>query len=126
MRKFFSFRSTAAGADNLRNEFLMVPVDEIIGMQAPTDTTIEIWFDNIDMEAGSWPGIINNHNVTINIKSGSKKRVMKRLAELSNASPHDDGVVVVADNATNTYCSKDITSCGAIGMPSAISIPMEQ
>jgi len=81
MRKFFSFRSTAAGADNLRNEFLMVPVDEIIGMQAPTDTTIEIWFDNIDMEAGSWPGIINNHNVTINIKSGSKKRVMKRLAE---------------------------------------------
>lgn len=113
MRKFFGFRRVSASA---RDKMIMIPVDSIIGMQSPTDTTIEIWFDNIDMQDGSWPGTINNQNVTINIKSGSRKRVMKRLAELSNESPHDDGVVIVADNITKTFCHPDISSCGYIGI----------
>lgn len=113
MRKFFQFRRVTASA---RDKMIMIPVDSIIGMQSPNDYQIEIWFDNIDMEAGSWPGVINNQNVVINIKSGSRKRVMKRLAELSNQAPHDDGVVIVADNITDTHCHPDIIGCGFIGI----------
>ena len=114
MEKFFYLRSadTIANDDN-QTDSVMIPVSKITGVQAVAGNDVTIYWESTmnDLGVSSWgdQAYFNNY-VTINIQSGTRRVVMKAIAEASNSGPHDDGVVVIADDITKTYISKYITS----------------
>jgi hypothetical protein len=118
MDKFFYFRTADTAADDdSRLDSCFINVSKITGIQALTNTTITIYFESKYNDLGIiafGEQYLYNSTIDINIVDGSRKVVMEAIAEASNLSPHDDGVVVIADDVTKTYISRYITSVGAI------------
>jgi hypothetical protein len=116
--KFFYFRTVdTAGADDTRADSLTIPVSKITGMQCFTGSDIYIYFESKLNDLGEsefGDQYFTNSSVTLNIDNGSRKVVLKAIAEASNAEPHDDGIIVIADDLTKKYISKHITSVGSI------------
>ena len=115
MIRYFYFRNPSAITDDDNiTDSLIIPVKNITGMQAPTDTTIKIYFESTGRQDGGIPGIIYNDSITLTTSSGKRKLVMRALAEATNAGPHHDGVMIIADDVTGTYLIPEIESVSAV------------
>ena len=116
--KFFYFRTADAAAnDDSRLDSLTIPVNKITGIQAIDGDTVTIYFESKLNDLGEsefGDQYFTNSTITLNITTGARKVVMKAIAEASNAEPHDDGIIVIADDLTKKYISKYITSVGLI------------
>ena len=77
-------------------------------------------------------GAINKDTIILNISSNQHAEVMKAIARAANATgpQYNDGVIVVADDATTdydgttksaVYLDGNITSCGAIAIAAVYS-----
>tara|TARA_R110001583_G_scaffold57672_4_gene172485 strand:- start:825 stop:1235 length:411 start_codon:yes stop_codon:yes gene_type:complete len=115
MEKFFYFRTVdVAGSDDDKVDSILIPINKITGIQRFNATTITIYYENPTRDIGELPfhstNVIHSY-VKVNIESGSVKKVMEDIAIASNSGPHQDGVVVIADDMDKTYASRYITSC---------------
>ena len=97
MKRYWYFRNPGgiANDDSVTGDSVLVPVENITGIQSPTITSIVIYFKPEMSGTGGMPGAIINDSVTITIKSGGRDRnaVMRALAESTNNGPHDDGIM---------------------------------
>ena len=136
MRKYFYFRTEAAVADDDdKARSAMIPVERFRGA-IPTNSSagtasniITLFFESAANMAGAGQNgeIIIQDTVVLNVTAGKAKDVLVALAEAANGHHHSDGVIVVADDATNdanaeaVYLHSGITSCGAITQAAALS-----
>ena len=136
MRKYFYFRTDADVAeDDDKAKSAMIPVDRFRGA-IPTNSSggtaanvITLFFESAANMAGAGQNgeIIIQDTVVLNVTAGKAKDVLVALSEAANGHPHSDGVIVVADDATNdanakaVYLHSGITSCGAITQAAALS-----
>ena len=136
MRKYFYFRTEAAvGDDDDKARSAMIPVDRFRGA-IPTNSSagtaanvITLFFESAANIAGAGQNgeIIIQDTIVLNVTAGKAKDVLVALAEAANGHPHSDGVIVVADDATDdanakaVYLHSGITSCGAITQAAALS-----
>ena len=135
MRKFFYFRTEAdEDDDDDIARSVMFPVDNLIGMYPTSNTALTLTFKPLlPVQAdGQDAAVINNDTIILNISSNQAKEVMMAIARAANATgpQYNDGVIVVADDATTDYdgTTKDaiyldsnITSCGAIAIAAVVS-----
>ena len=132
MRKFFYFRTEAAVADDddiARS--VMFPVDNLVSMYPTSDTALTLTIKPAlpVMADGQDGAVINNDTIILNVNTNSHREVMYEIARAANATgpQYSDGVITVADDATNdanaaaVYLHKDITSCGAIALAAVVS-----
>jgi len=116
--KFFYFRTVdTAASDDGQLDSLTIPVDKITGIQALASDSITIYFESKLNDLGESEfgnQYFTNSTITLNVTTGARKVVMKAIAEASNSAPHDDGIIVIADDLTKKYISKHITSVGLI------------
>ena len=132
MRKFFYFRTEAAVADDddiARS--VMFPVDNLISMYPTSDTALTLTIKPaLPVQADGQDGaVINNDTIILNVNTNSHREVMYAIAQAANAggTAYSDGVITVADDATNdanaaaVYLHADITSCGAISLAADLS-----
>ena len=114
MNKLLYFRSAdTIAADDASADSVLVNVNSIRGLEIKSDSGdyfINIWHDSLSNsnQTPHWPGTLRGTSyVKIQIKGSMnvQKRgsIYKAFAELTNAGPHDDGVIVVADDVTKTY-----------------------
>ena len=136
MKKYFYFRTEAAvGDDDDKARSAMIAVDKFRGA-IPTNgsagnsaNVVTLFFDSaVNMKGAGQNGeIIISDSVVLNVTAGKAKDVCIAIAEAANGHPHSDGVIVVADDATNdanaeaVYLHSGITSCGAITQAAALS-----
>ena len=136
MRKYFYFRTEAAvGDDDDKARSAMIPVDRFRGA-IPSNSSggnaanvITLFFESAANMAGAGQNgeIIIQDTVVLNVTVGKAKDVLVALSEAANGHPHSDGVIVVADDATDdanakaVYLHTGITSCGAITQAAALS-----
>jgi hypothetical protein len=136
MKKYFYFRTEAAvGDDDDKARSAMIAVDKFRGA-IPTNSSggtsanvVTLFFDSaINMKGAGQNGeIIIADKVSLNVTAGKAKDVCIAIAEAANGHPHSDGVIVVADDATNdanaeaVYLHSGITSCGEIRQNAALS-----
>ena len=136
MRKYFYFRTEAdEDADDDKGVSAMIPVDRFRGA-IPTNSSagtsanvITLYFESALNMAGAGQNgeIIIQDTVVLNVTVGQAKNVLVALTEAANGHPHSDGVITVADDATNdanakaVYLHSGITSCGAITQAAALS-----
>ena len=132
MRKFFYFRTEAAVADDddiARS--VMFPVDNLISMYPTSDTALTLTMKPaLPVQADGQDGaVINNDTIILNVNTNAHREVMYAIAQAANASgaAYSDGVITVADDATDdsnaaaVYLHEDITSCGAIALAAVVS-----
>ena len=132
MRKFFYFRTEAAVADDddiARS--VMFPVDNLISMYPTSDTALTLTIKPaLPVQADGQDGaVINNDTIILNVNTNAHREVMYAIAQAANASgaAYSDGVITVADDATDdsnaaaVYLHEDITSCGAIALAAVVS-----
>ena len=136
MKKYFYFRTEAAvGDDDDKARSAMIPVDRFRGA-IPSNSSagtsanvITLFFESaLNMKgAGQNNEHIIQDTVVLNVTVGQAKNVLVALAEAANGHPHSDGVITVADDATDdanaeaVYLHSGITSCGAITQAAALS-----
>ena len=136
MKKYFYFRTEAAvGDDDDKARSAMIPVDKFRGA-IPSNSSagtsanvITLYFESALNMAGAGQNgeIIIQDTVVLNVTVGQAKNVLVALAEAANGHPHSDGVITVADDATDdanaeaVYLHSGITSCGAITQAAALS-----
>ena len=135
MRKYFYFRTEAdEDDDDDIATSVMFPVDHLMGMYPTSNTALTITFKPLlpVMADGQDGAVINNDTVILNISSNQAKEVMFAIARAANATgpQYNDGVIVVADDATTDYdgttkaavvLDSNITSCGAIAIAAVVS-----
>jgi len=120
MEKFFYFRTkTSVNDDEDYFSSLVIPISKVTGIQALGDNSIIIYWETELHDVGDsafGDQYYANANVTINIKTGSRKLVMQSIAVASNSGPHNDGLVIIADDVKNIYADGglNIISCGNI------------
>ena len=121
MKRFWYFRDTATiGDDDDNAQSIMVPVEDLVGFQAASDTTVDIYFKPQLSDTGGIPGAIINDKVQLTVKTAKRKAVMKALAEATNQGPHSDGITVIADDYATTYLTSDITAVASITIASQV------
>ena len=122
MKRFWYFRDTATLADDDDNaQSIMVPVDDLVGFQQASDTTVDIYFKPQLSDTGGVPGSIINDKVQLTVKTAKRKEVMKALAEATNQGPHSDGITIIADDVNSTYLTSDITAVASLTVASQVS-----
>ena len=131
MRKFFYFRTEAAVADDDDiATSVMFPVDNLISMYPTSDTALTLTVKPaLPVQADGQDGaVINNDTIILNVNTNSHREVMFAIANAASATgPSKDGVITVADDATDdnnaaaVYLHEDITSCGAIALAAVVS-----
>lgn len=120
MNKFLYFRAVSTiGDDDGINDSVLINVDKIRGVEIETysgDHYVNIWYDSLANDNNPNTYYKSRRDTTfvrilIDSLSGTQRgSILKALAELTNAGPHDDGVVVVADDVTGTYWHPAINS----------------
>jgi len=113
MKRYFYFRDvTAIGDDDDTQSSVLVPIENITGMNAPTATTIDIYFKSlINNTPGATGNVVLSDSVTLTVTTDLAKGVMKALVEAMNSGPHHEGITVVADDVLSKYLVPQITSC---------------
>ena len=122
MKRFWYFRDTATiGDDDDNAQSIMVPVADLVGFQAASDTTVDIYFKPQLSDTGGVPGSIINDKVQLTVNTAKRKEVMKALAEATNQGPHSDGITIIADDVNSTYLTSDITAVASLTVASQVS-----
>tara|TARA_R100001230_G_C5500282_1_gene44535 strand:- start:51 stop:452 length:402 start_codon:yes stop_codon:yes gene_type:complete len=133
MKKYFYFRTEAAVADDDDSATsLLIPVDRLRGMIPTSDTALTLTFSPVLRVAGGvtdGQDFTNADRVILNVNTNSHREVMLAIARAANATgpQYSDGIITVADDATDddnaaaVYLDGDITSCGAISVAAIYS-----
>ena len=113
MQRYFYFRDvTAIADDDDTQSSVMINVKDIKGMNAPTATTLDIYFQS---NGNNKPGAVGNavlsDSVQLTVTTDLAKGVMKSIVEAMNAGPHHEGITTIADDVLGTYLVPEITAC---------------
>ena len=122
-KKYFYFRnpSTIGNDDAQTGDSVMVPVEDITGMQAASDTTVDIFFKSQNNWAGGIPGAHIHDSVQLTVKTAKRREVMEALASATNNGPRDEGIIIIADDVTSTYLTSDITAVAGVTVNTQVS-----
>ena len=115
MKRFFYFRPQGTlGNDDAQGDSMLVPVEDITGMEATAATTMDLYFKSTNnTSAGDALGgeVVIQDKVTLTVTTETQKGVMKAIVEAMNAGPHHDGITVIADDQLSTFLVPEIVSC---------------
>tara|TARA_R110002020_G_scaffold3590_2_gene16019 strand:- start:4 stop:372 length:369 start_codon:yes stop_codon:yes gene_type:complete len=122
MKRFFYFRPEATiEDDDAQADSVMVPVEDITGMNAQAATKLDIFFKPQASLAGGISGARVNDFVRLTVTTETQKGVMKAITQAMNSGPHHDGITVIADDVKSNYLVKEITACDSFSAGGAIS-----
>ena len=112
MKRFFYFRPEGTlGNDDAQGDSMLVPVDDITGMEATGATTMDLYFKSTNnMSAGGLGEVVIQDKVTLTVTTQTQKSVMKAIVEAMNNGPHEDGITIIADDVNSTYLVPEIAS----------------
>ena len=113
MKRFFYFRPEGTlGNDDAQGDSMLVPVEDITGMEATGATTMDIYFKSTNNMMGGGQGeVVIQDKVSLTVTTETQKAVMKAIVEAMNNGPHEDGITVIADDVNSTYLVSQIASC---------------
>jgi len=112
MKRFFYFRPEGTlGNDDAQGDSMLVPVEDITGMEATGATTMDLYFNSTNnMSAGGQGEVVIQDSVSLTVTTETQKGVMKAIVEAMNNGPHEDGITVIADDVLSVYLVPEITS----------------
>ena len=112
MKRFFYFRPEGTlGNDDAQGDSMLVPVEDITGMEATGATTMDIYFKSTNNMMGGGQGeVVIQDKVSLTVTTETQKSVMKAVVEAMNNGPHEDGITVIADDVNSTYLVPEIAS----------------
>ena len=112
MKRFFYFRPEGTlGNDDAQGDSMLVPVEDITGMEATGATTMDIYFKSTNNMMGGGQGeVVIQDKVSLTVTTETQKGVMKAIVEAMNNGPHEDGITVIADDVNSTYLVPEIAS----------------
>ena len=112
MKRFFYFRPEGTlGNDDAQGDSMLVPVEDITGMEATGATTMDLYFNSTNnMSAGGQGEVVIKDSVSLTVTTQTQKGVMKAIVEAMNNGPHEDGITVIADDVLGVYLVPQITS----------------
>ena len=112
MKRFFYFRPEGTlGNDDAQGDSMLVPVEDITGMEATGATTMDIYFKSTNNMMGGGQGeVVIQDKVSLTVTTQTQKSVMKAIVEAMNNGPHEDGITVIADDVKSTYLVPEIAS----------------
>ena len=112
MKRFFYFRPEGTiGNDDAQGDSMLVPVEDITGMEATGATTMDIYFKSTNNTRGGGQGeVVIQDKVSLTVTTETQKPVMKAIVEAMNNGPHEDGITVIADDVNSTYLVPQIAS----------------
>ena len=133
MRKYFYFR-TEADEDNDDDiaTSVMMKVEDLVAMYPTSNTALTLTFNPMLSHQSDDAGAINTDTILRNMSPNQHAEVRKAIARSANATApqYNDGVIVVAGQATTdydgttksaVYLDGNITSCGAIAIAAVYS-----
>jgi|TARA_R100000084_G_scaffold59126_1_gene25154 hypothetical protein len=108
MKRFFYFRAEATLAnddslDSTAADSVTIPVENISGMVQVSDTAVDVYFYSVYNNEGSNGEMVVKDKVRLTVLSGSSNRVIRALAEATNAGPHHEGITTIADDVNSVY-----------------------
>ena len=108
---------TGDGVNDGADEGYAAPLSSFRGFRFIADTdAIEMQFDSI---LGTGADIAAVDKVVLNITAAKQHLLIADITAAINGMKFGDGFITVADDATGTYVSSHISSCGAITVTSA-------
>ena len=108
---------TGDGVNDGADEGYAAPLKNFRGFRFIADTdAIEMQFDSM---IGTGADIAAVDKVVLNITAAKQHLVIADITAAINGLKYGDGFVTIADDATSTYVSSLISSCGAITVTSA-------
>ena len=112
MKRFFYFRPEGTlGNDDAQGDSMLVPVEDIAGMEATGATTMDIYFKSTNNMMGGGQGeVVIQDKVSLTVTTQTQKSVMKAIVEAMINGPHEDGITVIADDVNSTYLVPEIAS----------------
>ena len=112
MKRFFYFRPEGTlGNDDAQGDSMLVPVEDITGMEATGATTMDLYFKSTNnMVAGGQGEVVIQDSVSLTVTTQTQKVVMKAIVEAMNNGPHEDGITIIADDVNSTYLVPQIAS----------------
>ena len=112
MKRFFYFRPEGTlGNDDAQGDSMLVPVEDITGMEATGATTMDIYFKSTNNMMGGGQGeVVIQDKVSLTVTTQTQKSVMKAIVEAMNNGPHEDGITIIADDVNSTYLVPEIAS----------------
>ena len=112
MKRFFYFRPEGTlGNDDAQGDSMLVPVEDITGMEATGATTMDLYFKSTNnMSAGGLGEVVIQDKVSLTVTTQTQKSVMKAIVEAMNNGPHEDGITIIADDVNSTYLVPEIAS----------------
>ena len=115
MKRFFYFRPEGTiGNDDAQGDSMLVPVEDITGMEATGATALDVYFKSTNNVMGGGQGeVVIQDKVTLTVTTQTQKSVMKAIVQAMNNGPHEDGITVIADDVNSTYLVPEIASATA-------------
>lgn len=113
MDKYFYIRKNAdVDADDGIDDSIYIPVKNITGIMPIDATSLGIYFDSVNNQAGNIGEDLNviSDFVDLTITAGYTKEVTRALVEKINQFPHSDGVIVLADMSTTTLADATVNA----------------
>tara|TARA_R100001015_G_C4613890_1_gene169634 strand:+ start:103 stop:384 length:282 start_codon:yes stop_codon:yes gene_type:complete len=90
---------------NSTSDAILLPVNNILGIDATAADALSITFKEIG-------GAADEASVVLNITSGKAKEVMNAIVDEISFSRNP--FVVIADDVNSAYVHPDLTTCGTI------------
>ena len=113
MDKYFYIRKNAdVDADDGIDDSIYIPVKNITGIMPIDATSLGIYFDSVNNQAGNIGEDLNviSDFVDLTITAGYTKELTRALVEKINQFPHSDGVIVLADMSTTTLADATVNA----------------
>ena len=133
MDKYFYIRKQAdVDNDDGIDDSIYIPVKNITGIVPIDGTSLGIFFDSVNNQAGNIAEDLNviSDFVDLTITAGFTKEVTRAIVQKINGFPHSDGVIVLAGMSTTPLADAtvaadvvhpEITAVNAITVASAFS-----
>ena len=84
----------------------MYPLSALRGLAVTAESTILMTFTSFRNGTAD----LDRDTVTLTVTADKEKAVFEAIARNINAAPHNDGFILIADDATSTYIHPDIAS----------------
>ena len=108
---------TGDGVNDGADEGYAAPLSSFRGFRFIADTdAIEMQFDSM---IGTGADIAAVDKVVLNITAAKQHLLIADITAAINGMKYGDGFITIADDATETYVSSYISSCGAITVTAA-------
>tara|TARA_R100001086_G_C11774939_1_gene241925 strand:+ start:444 stop:845 length:402 start_codon:yes stop_codon:yes gene_type:complete len=113
MDKYFYIRKQAdVDNDDGIDDSIYIPVKNITGILPIDGTSLGIFFDSVNNQAGNIAEDLNviSDFVDLTITAGFTKEVTRAIVQKINGFPHSDGVIVLADMSTTTLADANVAA----------------